>query len=373
MNIKELMEKRADLLTQIDEMTKSIETEKRAFTDEEDSEFSKITKEIEDIDRTIAQIERAQKLKKETVEEAPGEERAEDVEIRTFASIIRDRADEHITKTENGAVIPKTIANRIIDRVKDISPLYRDSEKFDIPGTVSIPYVDPENDNLVVAYADEFVDVEAKATKLLSVDLMGYLAAALALVSKSLLNNSDIDLVEFVIDKIATAVAAFIDKEILVGTNNKVTGLSTATQVVKAGSTSAITADVLIRLKNKLKSVYQAGAYFVMAPDTLTAVQLLKDGNQRYIFNDNAAEGFSGTILGKPVYVSDQCPAIAADANAIFYVNPKQALATKLIDDSVEVLREKYATQHAIGINEWVEFDAKIQNEQAVAVLNMSV
>ena len=153
----------------------------------------------------------------------------------------------------------------------------------------------------------------------------------------------------------------------------KILGLSNASQVVLAGSTSAITSDVLIKLKNSLKSAYQSGAYFVMHPDTFTACQLLKDKNDRYLFNDDIVEGFSGRILGKPVYVSDQCPAIAANAFAVFYINPAQALAVKMVEDSVTILREKYATQHALGIVEWVELDARIQNQQAVAALKMAV
>jgi len=376
MNLKELMEKRNDLVGQIEELTKNIETEQRAFTSEEDAKIDELTKEVETIDKTIEQCERAQKFtKKDIASDNEESENTEQMEIRAFANFLRNRSgDSNITKDDNTAVIPKTIAKKIVDKIKDISPLYRDAEKFDIVGTVSIPYVDAANDNITVAYATEFTDLEAKSTKLLSVDLKGYLAGVLAKVSMSLLNSTDLDLVDFVVNKMATAAATFIDSEILAPSDptHKVTGAAAATQIVYAGSTSAITADVLIRLKNKLKSAYQAGAYFVMNSDTLTACQLLKDKNDRYLFNDDIVEGFSGTILGKPVYVSDQCPGIEANANAIYYINPAQALAVKTVEDSVQILREKYATQHALGVVEWLEFDAKIQNEQAVTVLNMS-
>ena len=385
--MKELMEKRAQLMEQIEELSKSIEMEKRAFTDEENTKFDAITKEVESIDATIAQMERAEKLVKvdNKPDEAAGTESKEEMEVRAFAQFIRNEraGDSNITKDDNTAVIPKTIADKIVDKIKDISPLFKDAEKFNVKGTLSIPYVDGSNDNLTVAYADEFTDLEAKSTKLLSVDLTGYLAGVLAKVSISLINSTDIELVDFVVAKMAMAAATFIDKEILVGTPGdpsaspavpaKILGLSNASQVVLAGSTSAITSDVLIKLKNSLKSAYQSGAYFVMHPDTFTACQLLKDNNNRYLFNDDIVEGFSGRILGKPVYVSDQCPAIAANAFAVFYINPAQALAVKMVEDSVTILREKYATQHALGIVEWVELDARIQNQQAVAALKMAV
>lgn len=378
MNLKELMEKRNDLVDQIEQLTKNVETEQRAFTPEEDTKVEELTKAVEDIDKTIETCERATKLSKIDVKnDNDVEDNVEEMETRAFADFIRNKKradDSNITKEDNKAVIPKTIANKIIDKIKDISPLFRDAEKYNVKGTVSIPYVDGSNDNITVAYASEFEDLDAKSTKLLSIDLTGHLAGVLAKVSVSLLNSTDIDLVDFVVAKMAAAAATFIDKEILDPSDptHKIVGLSNANQIVYAGSTSAISADVLIKLKNQLKSAFQAGAYFVMHPETLTAVQLLKDNNNRYIFNDEIQNGFSGTILGKPVYTSDQCPKIGSGNNAVFYLNPAQGLAAKLVEDSVTILREKYATQHAIGVVEWLELDAQIQNQQAVAVLNMS-
>ena len=379
MNLKELKEKRNDLVDQIEQLTKNVETEQRAFTPEEDAKVEELTKAVEDIDKTIETCERATKLSKIDVKnDNDVEDNVEEMETRAFADFIRNKKradDSNITKEDNKAVIPKTIANKIIDKIKDISPLFRDAEKYNVKGTVSIPYVDGSNDNITVAYASEFEDLDAKSTKLLSIDLTGHLAGVLAKVSVSLLNSTDIDLVDFVVAKMAAAAATFIDKEILDPSDptHKIVGLSNANQIVYAGSTSAISADVLIKLKNQLKSAFQAGAYFVMHPETLTAVQLLKDNNNRYIFNDEIQNGFSGTILGKPVYTSDQCQKIGSGNNAVFYLNPAQGLAAKLVEDSVTILREKYATQHALGIVEWLEFDAKIQNEQAVAVLKMAV
>lgn len=379
--LKGLNEKRDELLAEMEQLTNGVKLEKRAFTEEETGRFESLRAQVEGIDKTVEAIEKARSLQRTEPPKIPeigmtkeGEgETEEDLQVRAFANVIRNRADKNITKTDNGAVIPKTIANKIIDKVKDISPLFRDAEKYNVKGIVSIPYVDEASDNIKVAYAPEFTDLEAKDAKLMSIDLTGYLAGVLTKVSVSLINSADRDLVAWVISKMAAAVAEFMDKEILVGTSGKITGLSTATNVKTAKAADKITADELITLRNSLKSVYQSGAYWVMAPDTLTAVQKLKDNNGRYLFNEDIVEGFSGKILGKPVYTTDQAPAMAAGKNAIFYLNPAAGLAVKLVEDSVQVLREKYATQHAIGVVAWVEADAKVQNQQAVAVLKMAV
>lgn len=372
MNEKELREKRDQIVEQMQAITdNATNVEKRTLTTEEQQKFADLKKEVEDIDATLEAMEQSRTLLP-PVRTSEKKEPVEDIEIRTFANIIRNRVDANITKTANGAVIPTTIAKKIIDVAKDRSPLFKDAEKYNIRGTVSIPYVDTDNDNITVAYATEFTELEAKDTKLLTVDLKGFLAGALCKVSRSLLNSTDLDLTTFVVNKMGAALADFLDKQIIQGDSTHITGLSTATQIVTAKAATAITADELITLKNKLKSVFQAGAYWVMAPDTLTAVQQLKDENGRYLFNDEIKNGFSGTILGKPVYTSDQCPGMAATKTAIFYISPKQALAAKIVEDSVQILNEKYATQHAIGVVEWAEVDCKIQNQQAVAVLKMA-
>lgn len=372
MNEKELREKRDQIVEQMQTITdNATNVEKRTLTTEEQQKFADLKKEVEDIDATLEAMEQSRTLLPPT-KTPEKKEPVEDIEIRTFANIIRNRVDANITKTANGAVIPTTIAKKIIDVAKDRSPLFKDAEKYNIRGTVSIPYVDTDNDNITVAYATEFTELEAKDTKLLTVDLKGFLAGALCKVSRSLLNSTDLDLTTFVVNKMGAALADFLDKQIIQGDSTHITGLSTATQIVTAKAATAITADELITLKNKLKSVFQAGAYWVMAPDTLTAVQQLKDENGRYLFNDEIKNGFSGTILGKPVYTSDQCPGMAATKTAIFYISPKQALAAKIVEDSVQILNEKYATQHAIGVVEWAEVDCKIQNQQAVAALKMA-
>ena len=377
-NIKTLAEQREETLAEMTKLADAVKAEERAFTEEENAKFADLEKKITDIDATVNAIEKTRTLEpakeeeKRTMEENRTPElTTEELEIRTFANVLRNRNDANITKTANGAVIPKTIANKIIDAVKDISPLYRLSEKFNVRGTLSIPYVDGATDHIAVAYATEFTDLEAKDATLLSVDLNGFLSGVLSKISKSLINATDFDLVAFVVRKIAAAVAVFVDHEIIQGTSGKITGLSTATNTLTAASATAVTVNELIELQDKLKSAYQSGAIWVMAPATWTAIKKVLTNTSNYILNDSIEDGFSGRLLGKPVYTSDQCEAMAASKRAVFYVNPAEAIATKLVEDSVQILNEKYAVQHAVGVVAWYEADAKVQNQQAAAVLVM--
>lgn len=367
---KALMEKRAALIDEMTTLTNKVAEETRAFTEEEQKDFDAKAKEVKDIDATLSADEQTRAFI-ETPEKTQQKETQEELDVRAFASIIRQRGDQNITKGDNGAVIPTTIAKKIIDRIYDISPVFGQAEKFNIKGNVAIPYVDEANDNITVAYADEFTDLEAKSTKLLTVNLTGFLAGALAKISKSLLNSTDLDLTNFVIEKIAQAAALFIDGEVLVGTPGGITGLSTmqSGRKVTSAAAAAISMDDVISLKSKLKTAFQKNAFFVMHPDTLDMLRHLKDEMGRYYVLDDVTKDFGTTLLGKPVYTSDQMPQVAAGNTSIYYGDFRQGLGAKVVEDSVQVLTEKYATQHALGIVAWLELDCKIQNQQAVAAL----
>ena len=48
-------------------------------------------------------------------------------------------------------------------------------------------------------------------------------------------------------------------------------------------------------------------------------------------------------------------------------------LALKVAEDAnIQVLREKFATQHAIGVVGWISADAKVEHEQKIAKLVMA-
>ena len=366
---KALMEKRAELIEGMTQLTNKVAEETRAFTAEEQADFDAKAEEVKGIDATLGADEKTRAFL--DAPKAAAKETQEEMDVRAFASIIRRSGDENITKTANGAVIPTTIAKKIIDKIYDISPVFGKAEKFNIKGTVAIPYVDEANDNITMAYATEFEELEAKGTRLLSVNLTGFLAGALAKISKSLLNSTDLDLTNFVIDKIAEAAALFLDGETLIGTNGGITGLSTLAsgRKVTSGTASAVSMDDIISLKSKLKTAFQKNAIFVMHPDTLDMIRHLKDGENRYYVLDDVTQDFGVTLLGKPVYTSDQMPQVAAGNTSIYYGDFGKALGAKVVEDSVQVLTEKYATQHALGIVAWLEADCKIQNQQAVAAL----
>ena len=81
-------------------------------------------------------------------------------------------------------------------------------------------------ESITMAYATEFNELESTAGEFKSISLTGYLAGVLSLISKSLINNSQFDIVSVVIERMAVSVSRWIEKELLFGTKDKMEGLS---------------------------------------------------------------------------------------------------------------------------------------------------
>lgn len=380
MNFKKLIEERAELKKELDGILETAKAEERAMTDEENTRFEELEGKIKNLDRTIKAEERARDLNLNVVDDDKKEElRAEEIaeqEERAFANYIRgiisEERAENLTAGDNGAVIPTTIANKIIEKVYDICPIYQLATRYNVPGTLSIPYYNEDNGTIEMAYATEFEELTSTSGKFTSIELKGFLAGALSKISKSLVNNSKFNITAYVVNKMAQSISKWIEKELLNGTVDKIDGISKAKQLVTAAAATAITADELIDLQETVPDVFQPGCIWIMNKATRTAIRKLKDNDGNYILNKDATSKWGYTLFGVPVYCSDNMPKMATGVKSIVY-GDMSGLAVKVSEDmNIEVLREKFATQHAIGVVGWLEMDSKIENEQKIAVLQMA-
>lgn len=382
LSYKNLMELKNDKIEKAEKILADAEVNKRELTEDEAAELAEIRDDVKRIKEALKIGDELDdsKDKKPKPEPAPagGEPKPtqEQQERRAFENYIRgrivhERAGE-LTKTDNGSVIPTTIAQQIIKKVYDISPILEKSQKYNVKGKLQIPYYDTTDGGITVAYAEEFKPLTSSNGKFKNIELDGFLAGALSKISNSLINNSQFDIVSFVVNQMAEDIARFIEHELLIGTSDKVTGLSTMQNEVTAAAANAITSDEVVKLKDSIKDVYQSNAIWIMSSNTRTALRLLKGSDGHYLLQDDITSPFGSTLLGKPVYVSDNMPEINAGATAIYY-GDMTGLATKFSENiTTQVLREKYADEHATGVVAWFEFDSKVQNEQKLAKLVMA-
>ena len=377
MNIKGLEERRNDLTEQMNTLLDTAKAEERAMTSEEINKFDELENEIVNIDKTIEREE-----KRNTMEniEVKKDVTVEERDIQSFATYIRNsvqgienRAETNLAKGDNGAVIPKTIVKKIMERVEDISPIYKLATKYHIAGTVNVPKEDNTSDTITVAYATEFTELESHSNKFATIELTGYLYGALTKISKSLLRNSDFDLTNWVVAKMAKKIAKFIEGELINGTTAKTAGIAgsyDATNMkVTLAKAGTITADELVDLQECVPDEYQADSIWVMNRATRKAIRKLKDGQGNYLLEKDSTSKWGYRLMGNDVYCSDNMPVLGSAGKNVVMYGDFSGLAVKEGEKTeIQVLTERFATQHAVGVVAWGELDAKVEDTQKIAV-----
>ena len=117
---------------------------------------------------------------------APAEPTQEEKDEKTFKDFIigtiasMKAGEQNLGGSNTSSIIPVTIANRIISKVKEISPIYSRATIFHVKGTLKIPVWSDANTshNINVAYAEEFTELTADSGKFTSIDLGGFLVGA---------------------------------------------------------------------------------------------------------------------------------------------------------------------------------------------------
>ena len=162
-NRKELEEQKNDLITRAEQSVNKAKEEKRELTDDEMAELAEIRDNVRKIVEKLKLDDdfNGMEDKKPKPEPKPADngennqnaqnatdenkkKQQEQNETRAFENYIRgklvhERAGE-LTKSDNGAVIPTTIAQKIIKHVYDVSPVLDKSTKYNVKGNLQIPY-----------------------------------------------------------------------------------------------------------------------------------------------------------------------------------------------------------------------------------------
>lgn len=386
MNFKKLIEKRNSLVEEMNNLVKVADEETRALNEEETTKFEGLRKEVADIDNTLKLAQEERKLmsvgSEDETSDAVDAKVTAQAEERAFANFLRTgetsfsdvetRSDVNLSKGDNGVVILSTIANRIISTVKNIAPIIQNSDFYDVKGDLIFAVEDESTSKTTCAYVSEFQELESTSGKFKQVTLKGNVVGVLTKVSKSLINNTGFDIVNYVVTKVAESIVEFLENEMLNGTS-KIEGLLNAKKEVTAGAASAITADDLIDLQFAVPQKYRGNGVFIMNPDTFKACAKLKDNEGNYILNKDLTNGFGYTLLGRPVYESDNMPKIATGKKVAVFAD-LMGYATKICGENAEIqtLTERFYTQYAVGVAGYIEMDGKILDQQRIAVLKMA-
>lgn len=373
MNEKAMIEKRNSKVEEMENILNIAKEEKRVVNKEETEKFNNLKNEVEEIDNTISMAEAVNKMGVKKVVEDKVTLSVEDKERKQFENYIRGivNQDTPTMPADAQVMIPTTIWDRIIDQVIEICPIFASADRYNLGGNLVLPKYDKENSSIVMEYATEGTTADSGKVKITSITLTGYLSRGLAKISRSLINNTKFDIVGFVEAKMAQAIALFIEGELLHGTENKVEGLSGIAEdmTITTESASAVTVDEFMDTQDAVIDNYQGNAYWIMNRATRNAIRKLKDKEGQYLLNKDLTAKWGYTLLGKDVYCSDAVDKIGAGKTVAFY-GDYSGLAVKVSEEAnMQVLRERYAEEHMLGILAFLEIDAKVADTQKISKL----
>lgn len=373
--LKALIEKRNETITKMKGIVDKIKVEKRSLTDEESSNYESLKKEVEELDKTIAIMEDAEKR---SLTENKNQKKDE-TEVRAASDILADyirgidlSVEERaaMSTTTDGVIIPTELSKDIINDVKESSDLISDISIVNSTGTFKQIV---EKEKPTAGWTDELAEVTESDGKFETIEIGHYKLGALVKISNELINQADFDITGYMAEQLVEAFDDKLEEAIYSGTGNKQpTGLTSTTtaNTYMLASAVAITVDELISIKNSVKSRYRKNSVWRMNSSTLSIVEKLKDNNGNLIFRPDVTEEYDGRILGYPVKTTDAAPEMAPGACPIIFGNIKKAYKGNLNPRMMlQVLREKYATQGAIGLLGFLFFDGKMVNNKACTVV----
>jgi HK97 family phage major capsid protein len=131
-------------------------------------------------------------------------------------------------------------------------------------------------------------------------------------------------------------------------------------------------ADALVDLQHALKQQYRTGAWFVMSDATLGTVRQFKDSSGAYyMWQPDTTAGFGGRLLGSPVLVDDNMPAVAANSYSVAFGNFRRGYT--IVDRrGVAIIRDNVTKKGVTKFHVTKRVGGGITNFEAIKLLKMA-
>lgn len=374
MKIKELQEKRSQVIADMKEMTEM--TEERAF---DATTFDAKEEEIKAIDAEIRALETVEKLTKQEIKQTEERKGEDDMELRKEILEgkeikLEERTIANATTTETAKDLIQTdYASEVFKKMEYISPLFAQVRKIITNSPHAIPVQKGKLGKFVkTAELGEYV---ANKANFETVMLGAEKYTNLVVLSEEVINDNDYNLEKEMQDQLVEAFALTMD-ELIVKGDGTVEGLEGfKTKKVVQSASGVITADEIVDLFFKLPIQYRKKACWVINDDTAKALTKLRDAQDRPMLIESYNEDVFGStykLLGRPVIVNNNVDGLDAGSSkkAIFIVNLDQAMVVGLRKNlTIQKSNEVLFLQDGVAIKANTRLDAKMLNEDACAFL----
>lgn len=347
-SIQDLRERRNALAKSAHEY---LELNNEKWSADNTDKYDAILSEIDDVDGQINRIADAhermakEKLDGQISDAAGRSERSRDERSQLFAKWLRG-GDQALsasewsairatmsttTGSEGGYAVQKDVAKTIVDALKAFGGMRSVATVITTETGNPIDY--PTSDG--TSEEGEILAENAASTNadptfgVVPLVTYRYSSKDVA-VPIELLMDSAVDIEAFVNDRLVKRIGRITNKHFTIGTGtNQPRGAVTAAGSGKVGTTGqtlTVIYDDLVDLQHSVNRAYrELGAAFMMADSSVKVIRKIKDSSGRPIFVPGYDQGNPGgspdTLLGSPLIINDDVPAMAADAKSIIFGN----------------------------------------------------
>ena len=329
--INRQVEERARAWGEAKELLDAAASESRDLNAEEQAKYDRINA---DLDERTAVIERLQKdadrearAREVRVPDAPAPSTDEDV----LRSLIRGEKrsvtfeKRQMTTSNNGGTVPQGFYDVLQEQLRYTGPFGNESVGYTVLTTaggedIKVPTQTAFSAATATAEAAAFA-VSNPTTSFLT--LRAHKFGTLITISRELLEDSGINLTDFIGRQAGNALGNVVNTKLAIGTGTvEPNGIVNASALGITGGTAvtgAFTTDNLIDLVHSVDSEYASrpSAAFQMRRATLSALRKLKDGEGRFIYDPT--QGTQALLLGYPVIENPHVVATALSAKSVIF------------------------------------------------------
>lgn len=283
--------------------------------------------------------------------------------VSTEQAIAIRNAMSTTTPGEGGYTVPAEVAKMVVDALKAFGGMREMAQVVSMESGVQISW--PTSDG--TAEEGEIVGENAAATAgditFGTVPHVVYKFSSKKIALPwELIQDSGIDVVNFVIGRLAQRIGRIQNRLFTTGTGtSQPWGLMTRATLGKTGATgqtASVIYDDLVDLEHSVNRAYRRGASFTMADSSVKVVRKIKDTTGRPIFDTNfekgSPDGFNYVLLGYPLIVNDDVAAMAANARSIGFGQGKQYLIRDVMDVQIRRFDDSaFALNGQVGFCGW--------------------
>jgi HK97 family phage major capsid protein len=410
---KELLERRANVWSQMTEVIELAEREGRDLTAEERAKYDAAEVDLEAISTDVERVKRhsqhaATMAKVETdpiVNPGNSTERSEDDPEKgyraAFGKWMRGgtsnlaaeerallhrgltddkevRAQASGTNSAGGYLVPLAYRNEFIKRMLAFGNVQAVAQVIDTDTGANLSWPTMDDTSNVGAILAENTQLSEQDLTIGTASLDAYMyTSKLTRVSYQLLQDAAFDVEGLVRDAHAERIARITNQHFTTGTgSSQPNGIVTsATSGVTAASTTAITADELIDLVHSVNPAYRASAraQFMLNDTALKALRKLKDSTGQYLWQPGLNSGVQSSLFGYSYVINQDMAVPATGVKSVLFGDFYAGYLVRIVR-ALQVIRfdERYADYLQVGFTSFMRADGEVQNAQAYRALTQA-